>query len=115
MPEGVKGPDISPLPDGTETNSYREVIVYTAAGRLENAESQELVALRYHQEVIRISNDKKIHDQTGYWICNAATDLIMHTFTIPRGVAVLAGGKCSSRKEDGVKILSIAARVQIGQ
>ncbi|MFT7128277.1 MAG: hypothetical protein ACI89U_000383 [Gammaproteobacteria bacterium] len=48
MPEGVKGPDISPLPDGTETNSYREVIVYTAAGRLENAESQELVALRYH-------------------------------------------------------------------
>ena len=33
-----------------------------------------------------------IHHQTGYWIWELETSLIMHCFTIPRAVSVVAGG-----------------------
>jgi hypothetical protein len=92
--KGNKGEDLAPIPDGIEQNNYYETITYSAAGDLDNAETQELIAVQYRQCVNRISDDKAIHDQTGYWIWDAEAEMIMHSFTIPRGVAVLAGGSC---------------------
>ncbi len=106
---GSKGEDIAPLPDGTETNSYRENIVFSAAGDLDNAETQELVAVHYHQLVNRISDDKKIHDQTGYWIWDAEAELVMHSFTIPRGVTVLAGGRYEQPSDLAGSVLTVSA------
>ena len=90
--KGDKGTDIAPEPDGAETNPYFETITVTPVGDVTNAESQTLVAAHYRQVVQRKSNGKVFHDQTGYWMWDAATNTIMHSLTIPRAVSVLAGG-----------------------
>lgn len=90
---GDKGVDRAPEPDGEERNPYYETIRFETAGDVTNAEQQTLSVVRYHQVVSRKSNDKVFHDQVGYWLWDPADDTIVETFTIPRGVAVVAGGK----------------------
>ncbi|HEY6131865.1 MAG TPA: heme-binding beta-barrel domain-containing protein [Halioglobus sp.] len=90
--EGDKGVDRAPEPDGEERTLYYETIVFEAAGDVTNAESQILSVVRFHQVVSRKSNNKVFHDQVGYWLWDPADNTIVQTFTIPRGVAVVAGG-----------------------
>jgi hypothetical protein len=71
---GDKGLDISPEPDGQEENPYYETIVFEAIGDLTNAEEQKIAMLRYLQIVRRKSNDEVFHDQTGYWMWDAAAE-----------------------------------------
>lgn len=89
---GDKGIDVSPEPDGAEESPYFETLVLEAAGDLENAESQTLTMLRYHQVVSRKSTGEVFHDQVGYWMWDADQRLVMQSIAIPRGVCVLAGG-----------------------
>ncbi|WP_019615559.1 heme-binding beta-barrel domain-containing protein [Psychromonas ossibalaenae] len=89
---GNKGTDLAPEPDGTETNEYYETITFTEAGDVSNAEEQVISAVHYMQKVQRISNDKVIHQETGYWMWEQDSNRVMHSLTIPRGMAVLAGG-----------------------
>mgnify|MGYP001573574570 CR=1 FL=1 len=91
--EGNKGVDRAPEPDGEERNPYYETITFKVAGDVTNAEKQTLSIVRYHQVVTRKSNDEVFHDQMGYWLWDPADDTIVETFIIPRGVAVVAGGK----------------------
>lgn len=91
--QGDKGMDVAPEVDGTEHNPYFETITFQAAGDVTNAEAQTLAAVHYRQIVTRKSTQKVFHDETGYWIWDAATGIIMHSLTIPRGVSVLAGGR----------------------
>ncbi len=90
---GDKGTDIAPEPDGTETNPYYETITFEAIGDVENAESQTLAVLHYTQIVSRKENDEVFHHQSGYWSWDAASGVITHSFSIPRGVAVVASGR----------------------
>ncbi|RRJ83481.1 DUF1794 domain-containing protein [Aestuariirhabdus litorea] len=92
---GDRGQDRAPEPDGVEQSAYYETLVFEAAGLTTNAEQQELVALRYHQLVSRKSNDEVFHNESGYWMWERASGLLMQSFSIPRGVAVLAGGQLS--------------------
>ncbi len=89
---GDKGLDIAPEPEGTEENPYYETIVFEAAGDVENAEEQKLAVLRYLQIVRRKSDDQVFHDQTGYWMWDAAQRTVMHSIAIPRGLCLVAGG-----------------------
>ncbi len=89
---GDKGMDVAPEPDGEERNPYYETIVFEAAGDVENAESQQLAIVHYHQNVKRKSNDEVFHDQVGYWLWDAASKTVMQTLTIPRGLSLVAGG-----------------------
>lgn len=90
--KGNKGQDIAPDPDGTEENAYYEVMEFEGIGEVSNAESENLVAVRYNLSIGRIRDDKSIHNQTGYWLWDYVAGTLMHSFSIPRGVAVLAGG-----------------------
>jgi hypothetical protein len=90
--KGDRGVDRAPEPDGEERNPYYETITFEAAGDVTNAEQQTLSVVRYHQSVSRKSNDKVFHDQVGYWLWDASDNTLVETFTIPRGVAVVAGG-----------------------
>ncbi|MEP5762959.1 MAG: heme-binding beta-barrel domain-containing protein [Halieaceae bacterium] len=90
--KGDDGMDVAPEPDGEEHSPFYEVITIEPAGDVDNAEEQELMILRYHQAVFRKSNDKQFHDQVGYWLWCEASQTIMQTLTIPRGVSLLAGG-----------------------
>jgi len=105
---GDKGSDVAPEPDGSEESPYYETIVFSAAGDVENAESQELVAVHYHQIVSRKSNDEVFHNETGYWMWDAAQGVVMHSLTIPRAVCVLAGGTV---KNENPVVFEVAARL----
>jgi hypothetical protein len=91
---GDKGVDKAPEPDGEERSLFYETIIFEAIGYVDNAEKQTLTMLRYHQVVSRKSNDEVFHNETGYWMWDKADGTIMQSFSIPRGVAVLAGGNC---------------------
>lgn len=89
---GSAGTDLAPEPDGEENNPYYETIEFSACGDVSNAETQTLAILYYRQIVKRKTNHEVFHDQTGYWLWDAANRTVMHTFTIPRAVAVVASG-----------------------
>ena len=109
---GDKGMDIAPEPDGTETNPYYETITFTVADDVTNAEEQLVTALHYRQLVKRKSNDKVFHDETGYWMWDEQAKTVMHSLTIPRGVAVLAGGVYDKQKDkDNTVCIEVAADV----
>lgn len=108
--KGDKGTDIAPEPDGSEANPYFETITVIRAGDVTNAESQTLVAVHYRQIVQRKSTGKVFHDQTGYWIWDAATNTVMHSLTIPRAVCVLAGGTYTGETDaQGRTVLEVQA------
>jgi len=91
---GDVGVDLAPKPEVDENNPYYEVLTIEPVDiEIENAEEQELLAVRYNQVVREKSNDKISHSETGYWIWDQNENTIMNSFSIPRGVSVLAGGK----------------------
>lgn len=110
--KGNKGIDIAPEPDGIENNPYYESITFSPIGDVTNAEEQIITALHYRQIVQRKSTDKIFHDETGYWMWDAAAKIIMHSLTIPRAVSVLAGGNHSGKKESNGDIkLNVSADI----
>lgn len=91
--KGDKGMDVAPESDGTiEENPFFEELLIEAAGDLSNADKQKLAILRYSQKVYRKSNNEQFHDQIGYWLWDPDEQTVMHTLSIPRGVALVAGG-----------------------
>ncbi|HIP76725.1 MAG TPA: DUF1794 domain-containing protein, partial [Psychromonas hadalis] len=100
---GDKGKDVSPEPDGTETNLYNETIIFKGAFDLDNAEEQHLSAVHYEQQVHRIADNKVIHQQTGYWLWEVDTNKVINSLTIPRGMSVLAGGEFSESESGEIK------------
>ena len=95
--KGNKGVDLAPEPDGTERNEFYETIIFSEAGDLSNAEEQQLSALHYVLKVQRVTNDRVIHQETGYWMWEHGTESVMHSLTIPRGICVLAGGSVTEK------------------
>lgn len=110
--KGDKGLDVSPEPDGTEESPYYETIVFEATGGAQNAEMQNLATVRYLQVVRRKSNDEVFHDQTGYWMWDAAAGVVMQSVTIPRAVCVLAGGTHEGAGDGGGPVtLEVASKL----
>jgi hypothetical protein len=105
--QGDKGLDIAPEPDGTETNPYYETITFSKTSDVENAESEYLFVVQYQQVVRRKSTGKIFHDQSGYWMWNAKENMLMHSFSIPRGVCVLAKGEME--KDQNNLVLEVSA------
>ena len=106
--KGDKGLDVAPEPDGVEETPYYEVIVFEAAGGVENYVVQRLSIVRYHQVVMRKSTGEVFHDQVGYWLWDPASKTVMQTLTIPRGVCVTAGGTATG-KAPGPIVLAVRA------
>jgi len=91
--KGDKGTDIAPEPNGEENNPYFETITFEAIGDVSNAQAQTLAVLHYKQIVQRAESGDVFHHQTGYWSWDSETGVITHSFTIPRGVGVVACGR----------------------
>lgn len=90
--QGDKGMDVAPEPSGPDNNPYYESMTFYAVGDVDNAGEQFLSIIHYKQVVRRKSNDEIFHHQVGYWLWDADKQHVMHSFTIPRGVAIVAGG-----------------------
>ena len=107
---GAEGVDLAPEPDGAETSPYFETLVFTAIGDVTNAEAQTLAVVHYRQIVHRKSTGEVFHDETGYWLWDAATGTVMQSFTIPRGVALVAGGSHGGETDaDGRTVIRVRA------
>jgi len=90
--KGELGSDRVPKTYGEKTNLFRETTVFEGVGQTENIDKEILRNVRYVTQIQRINDGKMIHDQVGYYSWIPASDKIMHSFTIPRGMAVVAGG-----------------------
>lgn len=106
---GNEGHDRSPEPDDVEINDYHERIEFDLTRRVSNAEEQKLAVVQYRQLVQRVSNDRILHDQCGYWVWDQSSESLMHMFSIPRGVTVIAGGTVSEN-EQGELVFDVQAR-----
>ena len=107
--EGGNGMDVAPESQGIESNPYYETIVFEAGGDVTNAEKQKLMIVPYIQIVRRKSNDEVFHHQTGYWLWDPATGVVMQSLSIPRGLTLLAGGEAN--ETDGTVTLSVKSAV----
>ncbi len=90
--EGDKGDDVAPSGDrGTKQTVFRERLIFEPFGPVKNHE-QELYGLRCARMVWRLGEDAPFHEDTGYWLWDAAAKQVLRCLAVPRGVAVLAGG-----------------------
>lgn len=100
---GNKGLDNAPDANAEPDRSpYTDELTFTVAGRAENAEEQELAAVKYHHVVRKQENGLIFHDQIGHWIFEPSTGLIMHSLTIPRAVCLLAGGSITQNDDETI-------------
>jgi len=104
---GTKGVDVAPEPNGVERTSFIDELIISPSGPATNAEEQNLVSVRYRHIVRKEENGLVFHDQIGHWLYESATNLVMHSLTIPRGVCVLAGGTVS--QQEGVTHFNVKA------
>ncbi len=118
--EGEKGTDLAPSdkPENNRqlaTSKYRERMVFEATGRVDNHE-QQLFGLRYSTKAWRIGAPDPFHEELGYWMWDAASELVIRCFMPPRGLTVLAGGTAkadarafSLRAEAGSEVFGICS------
>jgi len=107
--KGDKGIDLAPKPVEDENNPYYEVLTFELVDmEIENAQEQELTAVRYRQTVREIENDEVSHSETGFWIWDNNEDTIMCAFSIPRGASLLAGGAIKRNSSENM-VLNVSS------
>jgi hypothetical protein len=89
--EGRGGVDLNPKADGPERKEYSERMVMQPIDAQPNG-PQLFYGLRYHTHINTPDDEITFHDQTGYWLWEPATGLIMQTVAIPRAQVALASG-----------------------
>jgi hypothetical protein len=92
--ESALGIDINPKADGPQRREYSERIELQPIDAQSNG-PQLLYGLRYHTRILAPEEDATFHDQTGYWLWEPATGLVIQTLSIPRGQVAIASGHAS--------------------
>ena len=90
--EGERGLDVKPKAEGPKKQAFVERIELQPIDPQTNG-PQLLYGLRYHTHITKPEQVKTYHEQVGYWLWEPATETLMHTITIPRGMVVMASGK----------------------
>jgi hypothetical protein len=106
--ESKSGVDINPKADGPERKSFSERIELQPIDAQTNG-PQLFYGLRYHTRILASDEDATFHDQTGYWLWEPATGLILQTLSIPRGQVAIAAGHA---KPADTELVLTAARGQ---
>ena len=88
----ITGHDVNPKAEGPEHREYSERIELQPIDAQSNG-PQLFYGLRYHTRILASDEDATFHDQTGYWLWEPATGLIIQTLSIPRGQVALAAGQ----------------------
>ncbi len=89
--DGPRGADVNPKADGPEHRIYSERLEAHPIDPQANG-PQLFYGLRYHVHINAPEEDSTFHDQTGYWLYEPATGLVLQTVAIPRGQVALASG-----------------------
>jgi len=106
--ESAAGVDINPKADGPQRREYREHIELEPIDAQSNG-PQLFYGLRYHTNIHAPDEDATFHDQTGYWLWEPATGLVLQTLSIPRGQVALAAGHATA---DATELMLSAERGQ---
>ena len=104
--ESVEGRDVNPKADGPERRNFIERIVFEPIDPQANG-PQLFYGLRYHVHINTPDEAITFHDQTGYWLWEPATGLVIQTLSIPRGQVAIAGGKA---EPDADRLMLVATR-----
>lgn len=97
---GDQGVDVFITPDGKKiTTKYKETMTFTEIPPTANPPFQTVYGLRYLTVLENFETGAAMHQETGYWL--VYKDLfggytIIRTFSIPHGIAIMAGGKVDS-------------------
>ena len=102
--EGLGGVDLNPKADGPERREFIERSRFEPIDPQANG-PQLFYGLRYHLHINTPEEDITFHDQTGYWLWEPATGLVIQTLSIPRGQVAIASG----RAEPGATRLVVTA------
>ncbi len=91
--EGYLGENRAPDPDRkVENTKFKQLMTFEPTADVANHE-QVLYALRYHTTAWEEGDDEDpFHEEVGYFIWDPANREFMKCFSIPRGIAVIAGG-----------------------
>jgi len=89
--EGRAGVDLNPKAQGPERREFSERIELQPIDAQSNG-PQLLYGLRYHTRILAAGEDATFHDQTGYWLWEPASGLVLQTLSIPRGQVAIAAG-----------------------
>lgn len=92
--EGQRGLDVKPKAEGAKKQAYVERMELQPIDPQTNG-PQLLYGLRYHTHVVKPDQVKTYHEQVGFWLWEPATNTVIHSLAIPRGVSVMAAGKAS--------------------
>ena len=88
---GAKGHDRHPNEAGVGEDAYTETWELLPIDAQTNG-PQLFYGLRYHQQVIRVSNGETFHDQVGYLLWEPERGRVLMTLAIPRGQVAMAVG-----------------------
>ena len=69
--------------------------------------SSPCTSIRYERTAWRLGETDPFHHQLGYWLWDPSLKQVIHSFMIPRGVTVLAGGEA----QPDSKVISVHAKV----
>lgn len=108
--ESRSGVDINPKPAGPERREFSERIELQPIDAQANG-PQLFYGLRYHTRILASDEDATFHDQSGYWLWEPATGLVMQTLSIPRGQVAIAAGEATA---DARKLVLTARRGDTG-
>lgn len=103
---GDSAQDVAPKAVGPEAKPFTELTTMQPIDPQANG-PQLFYGLRYHTHINTPGEDITFHDQTGYWLWEPATGLIMQTLAIPRGQVALASGHADA---DALRIVVEAKR-----
>ncbi len=92
--QGRKGIDVNPKAAGPERREYLERIDMQPIDPQTNG-PQIFYGLRYHIHIVADDENITFHDQTGYWLWEAATGIIIQSLSIPRAQTALAHGRAA--------------------
>jgi len=93
--QGQRGLDVKPKAEGPKKQAYVERMELQPIDPQTNG-PQLLYGLRYHTHIVKPEQVKTYHEQVGYWLWEPATETVIHTLTIPRGMTAMAGGQAAA-------------------
>lgn len=96
---GQRGLDVKPKAEGPKQQAFVERIELQPIDPVTNG-PQLLYGLRYHTHITKPGNVKTYHEQVGYWLWEPATQRVMHTLTIPRGMVAMAAGLVAPQADE---------------
>jgi len=107
-----QGQDTFPTPNGPVITEYSETMTMGPTFKIINGDpntGQVLWCAHYYTQLANAVTGVAMHQETGYWMFNFVDGTFRKAVSIPRGIAILAGGTFVLTVENGLVMKAAAA------